>query len=269
MTRILSVKNLDYSYDDKLIFDNLSFFIEKNTINSIIGPNNCGKTTLIRILCGILRSQDNIYIDGIPLTKETLREYSLQIGSVFFKDRNKFLCEDVMSELVFPLENLCFSKDEITIRLKEILDIFDINDIRKKKIKELSKFEQVKVSLASSLIHRPKVLLLDDIFDEISYQEYCEIISIIKKIIDKFGITVLFTTNDLEKILLCNKVIFINKNKVELEGNVNQILEHDNILAREGMNIPLMIDLSLKLKFYNLVDDVIMDVSGMVEELWK
>ena len=79
----------------------------------------------------------------------------------------------------------------------------------------------------------------------------------------------MFTTNDLEKILLCNKVIFINKNKVELEGNVNQILEHDNILAREGMNIPLMIDLSLKLKFYNLVDDVIMDVSGMVEELWK
>ena len=113
------------------------------------------------------------------------------------------------------------------------------------------------------------MLLLDDIFDEISYQEYCEIISIIKKIIDKYGITVLFTTNDLEKILLCNKVIFINKNKVELEGNVNQILEHDNILAREGMNIPLMIDLSLKLKFYNLVDDVIMDVSGMVEELWK
>ncbi|MGN1001102.1 MAG: ATP-binding cassette domain-containing protein [Bacilli bacterium] len=269
MAGILSVKNLYYSYDDELIFNNLSFFIEKNTINGIIGPNKCGKTTLIRILCGILRSQDNVCVDNIPLTKENLREYSLKIGSVFFKDSNKFLCEDVVNELIFSLENLCFSKSEINIRLKEILDIFDINDIKKKKIKELSKFEQVKVALASSLIHRPKVLLVDDIFDEISYQEYCEIISIIRKFIENYEMSVLFTTNNLEKILLCDKVMFINDKKIELEGNVNQILEHDNILAREGMNIPLMIDLSLKLKFYNLVDDVIMDVSGMVEELWK
>lgn len=56
---------------------------------------------------------------------------------------------------------------------------------------------------------------------------------------------------------------------MQLDGTPSKILEHDNVLAREGIYIPIMMDLSLKLKFYNLVDDVIMDTGRMVDELWK
>ena len=73
----------------------------------------------------------------------------------------------------------------------------------------------------------------------------------------------------LENILFSSYTIFINNGYVQLDGTPSKILEHDNVLAREGIYIPIMMDLSLKLKFYNLVDDVIMDTGRMVDELWK
>lgn len=263
---ILKIENLNFSYSENVIFDDLSFSIEENSINAVVGTNSSGKTTFIKILSGILFSNNNIELNNIKLNKKNIKEYSRLIGVCLF---DNFLFEDVISELVFSLENLNFSNKEIDERLKDVCSLLDIKKLKNKKISKLSEFDKVRVALASSVIHLPKVIFLDDIFEKLTYEEYIEISKYLNKIVNQYNITILYTTNKLENCLCTNKVIFIDEGKIILEGPIGEVLKHDNILAKNGLIVPTMIDLSLKLQFYGLVDEVIMDVEGLVDRLWQ
>jgi len=269
MKKLLSVLNLNFKYTDDYILENLQFDIEENTYNAVLAPNNGGKTTLIRILTGILQSNDNVCIDEVLLNKKNLKKYSLMIGSFFFNDKINFLFEDVMSELVFGLENLCYSRKKIEKRLKEVIKIFNIDSILNKKTYELTDFEKVKVGIASSLMHEPKLLLLDDIYENLSYFEYLEVTKSLKKYISSYGLTVLYTTSFLDNCLECDKILLLNNKKIELSDGIDTFLSKDNMLARLGINISTMLDMSLKLKFYGLTDKILMSSKDMVDELWK
>lgn len=263
---ILSVNNLNFKYFDKVIFNNFSFDLKEGTINVVLGTNSSGKTTLVKILSGMLKFDGTIQIHDQMLSKKNIKKYSRLIGVSFY---NKFLFQDVISELVFSLENLNFSSEEIKKRLNKICNILEMHDIKNRKISSLSNFEKAKVILASTIIHEPKLIILDELFDELTYNEYCIINDYIKKLIKEYNVTFLYTTNNLDKCLHADCIFFINKGNLILNGKVDYILEHDNTLSKEGIFIPTMIDLSLKLKFYGLVDRIIMDNESLVDILWK
>lgn len=265
MEKILSIKNLNFSYKNRIVFNELFFDIEENTVNSVIGANNCGKTTLIRLLCGILKSNKSIFYQGNYLSKDNIKEYLLNIGVFFYSNKNRFLFDDVFSEIAFPLENLNYSKKRITKRIDEVLKKFNLYDYKDKNINELSEYEKVKLSLAVSIVHNPKILLLDDIFDTITYFEYYEIIKLLKK----QNLTILYTTNKLINVFESDRVILLDHKKVCYDLTAVELLEHDNVLAKMGIDIPVIVDLSLKLEFYNLLDKVIMTPEGLVDALWK
>ena len=165
MDNILEVSNLTYSYNsNQTIFNDLQFSIKKETINLLLGSNGSGKTTLIRLLSGILPSNGSISIDNIKLNKQNIRKYMLSIGVVFFDDPNRFLFDNVLDELAFPLENLNYKKDVIINRIYEIRDILDLQNCLNKKISELTYYEQVKVLIGISMIHKPKIIFLDNPF---------------------------------------------------------------------------------------------------------
>ena len=98
MEELLKVNDLNYSYPNKEIFNNLHFSIKKESMNLILGTNSSGKTTLIYLLSGILPSHDSIELDGILLNHENLKKYLLMIGVVFFDNNNKFLFDKVIDE---------------------------------------------------------------------------------------------------------------------------------------------------------------------------
>ena len=268
MDNILCVENLNYSYHDKLVFTNLTFSVKQNSINAVIGPNNCGKTTLIKLLCGNLQIQNSISVDGVTLNSNNMRSYSSFIGynRIILNSRNMSMkVYDLLSSL--KIEGSL--KKDLLNRINYLLEFFDVSSFKQKRMRELSNIDRVKVYVISSLINSPKIIFLDDIFDCLIYSEASIIFVFLKKYLDLYSLSVLFTTNKLENILFSSYTIFINNGYVQLDGTPSKILEHDNVLAREGINIPIMMDLSLKLKFYNLVDDLIMDTGRMVDELWK
>lgn len=269
MQKILDVSSLNFKYTGDYIFRDLHFSTDENTFNAVLGSDNSGKTTLMRILTGILRSNNNIIIDGISLNKKNLNKYSLLIGSFFFEDNIKFLFEDVMSELVFGLENLCYPKKDIDKRLKEIAKIFDIQKLIYKKIIDLSEFEQVKVGIASSLMHNPKVIFLDGVFDNLSYSEYLKLIKILNKYRLEFGLTILYTTNKLDNCLQADNIFLLDDKKINLCGDIDEFLSKDNMLVKLGINISPLLDMSLKLRFYDLTNKILMSPKEVVDELWK
>lgn len=267
MDNLLEINNLSYSYKDKSIFNSLQFSIKSGTTNLILGCNSSGKTTLIRLLSGILPSNNNILVNNIILNKQNLKEYLLKIGVVFFDDHNKFLFEKVIDELAFPLENLNYKKDSIINRIYEVRDILDLQNCLNKRISDLTNYEQVKVLIGVAIMHQPKIIFLDNILTKLTEHETNKLFRLLDKL--KKEITICITSSDMQDVLHFDNVIALNNGSVLTEGEPSTVLKQDNELSKAGLMIPPMIDLSLKLEFYGLLDTIITDVDRMVETLWK
>lgn len=264
----VTVDKLKFSYGEKEVLKDISFKVKMPSMISIIGPNNCGKSTLIKCLSGIMPVEESIMIDDIVLNKKNIRKYARNIGVIFSSDFKQFLFENVIDEIAFPLCNLNYRKKEIKKRINEMSSLLFLDDILSKKTNELNAVEKVKVLLAVALIHSPQVLLLDDILLGLNNAERERILLILKRVIEEQGIIVIMTSSNLMDTIYSDAVLVIEGGVIRYSGTLNDILEHDNVLTRLGLEIPPMMDISLKLKFYNLLDDVILDEEEMVNALW-
>ena len=269
MNKVLIADNVDFSYGDNYVFENLNFYLETNTLNYVIGSNNSGKTTLIKLLSGVLPSFNCIKISNILLNHKNLNKYVRTMGVVLMESNNNFLFDTVFQEITFPLENLNLSKEAICRRVDEVLEVLHIKSIKYKKNSDLNNLEIVKLLIGIAIIHKPKLLLLDNPYLYLNKRECNTINKLLKIITRKEEITVLVTTMDLDNILNGDKVIVLGNKNIILEGSPLYVLQNDNVLTRNGIYIPPMIDLSIKLGEYKLLDRVILDTKGMVDTLWE
>ena len=263
------VNNIDFSYDENCILENLNFYLEKNTINFVIGSNNCGKTTLIKLLSGVLPSFNCIKIDNVLLNHKNLNKYVKMMGVGLFENTNQFLFDSVLKELMFPLENLLLTRNKINQRIDEVLDLLNVKSLKYKNIVDLTDFEKVKLIIGLSIIHKPKIIFLDNPYLGLNKKESNIINRLLKLICKKEGISCLVTTNDLENILIADRVVVLDNKSILLDDKPYDILKQDNKLVRAGIVMPVMIDLSIKLSEYGLLDRIILDTDRMVDTLWK
>lgn len=262
------VENLSVDFNDKKVLNNLSFSVGQESLTAILCPNNCGKTSLIKTLCGINTFKEGkITICDIELSKKSFKKYILNVGVV--TEDIDFITDKVEDELEFPLINLAYKKEDILETIKKISKIVKIDNILDKDLSLLSKFEKIKVQIGTSLVHTPKVLLLDDVFRFLKDNEKCELLKILKRIISNFKISILFATSNIGEIINLEHIIVIKDKTKFIEGDFATIINEDNELAKAGFDIPIMIDLSRKLAFYNLVDTIYYDTSEVVNKLWN
>ena len=242
------------------IFDNLCFSIKKNSFVTISGPNNCGKTTLIRILNREIITDDDIRLNNININCYKVEEYSKLV------------------QCVIPLEIIF---DEYTLEeelLRNCNDKKDLDSIVKglklkkklnKNIKDLSQKEIVLFQLSIALIKNPQVLLIDSISSYFTKKEIIEIITFLKKYQETKEMNIIYTTINLEEALYTDYLYIISAKKIYLEGNPLDILKMDNIINKIGLELPFMVDLSVKLTDYELLDNIELDIERMVDSLWK
>lgn len=236
-----------------------NFIFSKNTFYSISGANNSGKTTFIRLL------QKELYSDSIVVNKKNINNYTMN-------ELNTIIRGVIPLEISFLSNNLI---EELTIRNnnKELQDYLlkglKIKSISKIKFNELSKREIVLSQIVIALSYKPQVLLLDSISNYLSNSDMKNLYKLLNDYRSKYNLTVITTTNKLEDTLYSDYLYIIENNEVFLEGKPLEVLEKDNILNKLGLNIPFMIDLSVKLRDYNLIDNIELDKDRMVDILWK
>lgn len=269
MENLLEVKNLSFAYKNKQIFNKISFQVKKSEFVSILAANNEGKTTLIKLLAGVLASQNNISLNKIVLNKAGGKKYLRQIGVVFSDVNKQFLTDTVYDELALVLRNLKLSKKSTDLKIKHIVNELDMNTILNAKIEDLGNFDKIKTLIAVSLVHNPKIVYIDDVFRLVREDEARVLNQLLRKMVSLFEVSVISSSSDLGDALYADKVIVIDKTKISLEGSFEEVIAKDNHLAKVGILIPKMIDLSLKLKFYELLDEIILDEKAMVNKLWK
>lgn len=264
---MISIKNLSFSYDDKIIFNNLNLTI-KNNITTIIGLNGSGKSTLIKILSGLLDYKGTIRINKLILNKENIVEIRKKIGVVFENSDSQFVCEKVLDDLIFTLSNMGFDKYQIEDKIRKIVEALDINNLLNHDPHSLNTNDKQLVCLALALVHEPKILILDEALNMLNPIVKDKVLDLLVKL-NKKGLSIINITHDIEQTLISNEIIVIDKGKVLLKGSKDEIFKNEKQLKELGFKLPFMVELSNRLIFYNLIDHIIYDMKEMVDILWK
>ncbi len=268
MGSIIKVDNLTFRYKDTFIFDKFSLEIKEGEWLSITGANGSGKSTLIKIITGLLKTDSDINICGLKLNKENLYSIRKNIGVIFDNPENLFLCETVEEDIAFCLENLCYSKDEMRYRVGEVSNKLKITNLLKKSPNELSGGEKAKVALACAIIHKPKILILDEAISMIDENEKQKILEILKDM-HKNGMTIISIVHDLRETYYSDRLVVINDGAIMLDGTPLKVMEYDKVLNRLGIELPFEIELSTKLKLYGIIDNLIPNIEEMVDRIWQ
>ena len=242
------------------LFDNFSLSIPKNQLVTFSGPNNCGKTTLIRILSREVIVDGDIEIEGERMNTYSISSYSMLVGCVIPLEKE-------FEESCLEEELYLYTND--SKRVDWILRGLSLKSIRRKDISRLSSQEFILCQLAVELVKSLKILLIDDISSYFERGELYKILSFLKKYQKKEENTILYTTRILEDSLYTDYLYIMDEKKISLEGLPLEVLENDTKINKIGLDLPFMVDLSVKLKDYKLLESIELDKNRMVDALWK
>jgi len=215
----LQIENVTKSFENKLALNNISFQIEQGKIYGLLGPNGAGKTTLIRIITQIFFPDSG----RITIHNETLAPSHLNSIGYMPEERGLYKKMKVGEHLEYFAKLRKLNKETYKQQIDYYIQKFDISTWLNKEISDLSKGMQQKVQFIATLIHQPKLLILDEPFSgldpinsEIIKQEILEL--------NQQGTTIIFSTHRMENVEeICNDIILINQGNIILEGNVNDI----------------------------------------------
>lgn len=216
---ILSLQNITKTFGDKKANDDITFEVREGSIFGLLGPNGAGKTTLIRIITSIIiPDSGTILIDGKPL-----EHAHQQVIGYMPEERGLYKKMKVGEHLIYLARLRDLTKKEATDRVHFWLNKFNIAGWYGKKVEELSKGMQQKVQFISTVLHDPKLLILDEPFsglDPINTNLIKEEISELKK----KGTAIIFSTHRMEQVEeICEDIVLINNGRNILQGSVRDI----------------------------------------------
>lgn len=268
VSNIIEVNNLTINFGRKKVLTDLSFSVDKMEHTAFIGANSSGKTTLLKTLAGIYSCNDSIIFGyGYLNPKKSLQDLK-NIGCVF-PDSFSFLFDDVYNEFVFPLENLNYSKEEIKSTIKDLFNYFDVSYLMDKKTIDLTKEEEGIVQILIAILHKPSLLIMDDPFLMIKKTTRDKIVNKLSKYCREYEITIIIASTNLEDILFTKKTHVLEKGEIVISGNTLDVMKEDILLKKLGLAIPYMVNLSIMLEFYQILDDVYLNMEELVNKLWS
>ena len=224
---IIEVKDLSLAYEDgPSVLEGISFTAEEGEALVFAGLSGSGKTTLCSCLCGILpRSEPvafsgSVTVDGVDIPNAPLHECAQHIAMVFQNPDDQLVCTAVEDELAFGLENLCVPPDEIRRRVDAMMAEFGLSGMAESDPAKLSGGQKKLVTIASTLILGPKVIVLDEPMTGLDPTAAYELKQMMREHANA-GNAVLFSTHVHEVAeQLCDKILIINTGKIIREGTL-------------------------------------------------
>jgi ABC-2 type transport system ATP-binding protein len=215
----LLVNGVTKQYSEHVALSNVSLSIPEKSIYGLLGPNGAGKTTLIRIINQII----NADAGEIKIFGEPLNEKHIEIIGYLPEERGLYKKMKVGDQLLYLAQLKGLSKKDALEKIKYWFEKFEIKDWWSKKVEDLSKGMAQKIQFISTVLHQPKLIILDEPFSGFDPVNAQLITENILELRDK-GSTVIFSTHRMETVeSLCDHIALINKSKKILEGGKKQV----------------------------------------------
>ena len=260
---ILEAYNLNFSYDNNTIFNDVTIKIKEGSLVNIYGRNGVGKTTLLKILSGSIITDSNVKVDKIKINKFNMDVINSK--TAFISSNNKFFSKTVLDEILLEKNDIT---DVDVSTARKLLDDFNLSSIEDISPLDLSYAENQIVGVIKCMIKKPKVLFIDNAFSRFDYDKKTEILEFIKKYALKNNITVIYASNNLDDIYLFDRVIVLKNKEIYLDTDPKSLLNDERLLD-VTKKLPFIEELSRKLIMYNLVSKKYDNLLELAEDLLK
>ncbi|EMT38418.1 energy-coupling factor transport system ATP-binding protein [Thermoanaerobacter thermohydrosulfuricus] len=254
----IKVENLSFVYNEgtpyaTVALNNVTFEIQDEEFVGIIGHTGSGKSTLIQHLNGLLKpTSGKIYINGVDITdkKVGLKDVRKEVGLVFQYPEYQLFEETIFKDIAFGPTNLGLSEEEIEKRVYEAMDIVGISrELADKSPFEVSGGQKRRIAIAGILAMKPKILILDEPTAGLDPKGKEEILNKIKEIHDKYKMITILVSHSMEDIArFADKIIVMNKGRIEVIGTPREVFREAEKLEKMGLGVPQITSLARELQ---------------------
>lgn len=245
---ILKVEGLSVSYgDNPAIIEDLSFSLKKGERLAIVGKNGAGKSTLAKALCGFVPSQGKLTYKGQDISQDSIAERSERIGFVLQNPNQMISQTMIFDEVALGLRLRGIEEAEVEARVHEVLKTCGLYSFRKWPISALSFGQKKRVTIASILVLKPEIIILDEPTAGQDYKTYTDIMTFLDSL-QKQGHTIVMITHDMQLMLeYSDRCLVVVEGKIIADDNPVTILNQKDLLESANLKQTSLYTLGQKL----------------------
>ena len=232
---MIEFQNVSFSYGDVPVVENLSFTIQKGETVGLIGANGAGKSTIMKLMLGLLSGSGEIQVDGLPVCRDNLAEIRKKIGFVLQDSDNQMFMPTVYEDMIFGPRNYGLSKEETEKRVDTVLTQLGLQDLKHRHNHKISGGEKRMAAIATILAMEPEMILMDEPSTALDPVNRRTVINTIIRLPQ----TKLIASHDLDMILdTCQRVILLSHGTIVADGDAETILRDKALLEANRMELP-------------------------------
>lgn len=269
-------QNKDVVEASKCTINDVSFTINKGEYVALIGHNGSGKSTIAKIIVGILEAftdgneNDGVYIDGIKMTENNYQSLQKKIGMVFQNPDNQFIGSTVQDDIAFSLENVAMPYDQMKVLVEEYSKKVGMYEYLSHEPSSLSGGQKQRVAIAGTLVRHPEILVLDEATSMLDPQGRNDIRTLIRNMKkENPDLTIISITHDIEEAYQSDHVIVINKGKVVKEGTPDDVFSDEVLMKKIDLTIPFYKQLKNELEKYGIDINGVDNIDELVDRLCR
>lgn len=247
---MLQANNISFSYDSKQVLNKLNLNINAGEMVSLVGRNGVGKTTLSNIITGFLhQSSGDLVLNGHSINEASIKERADHIGYVL-QDPNMMISKNTVSEEVaLGLTLRAVAPDEIERRVAETFKVCGLFEFRHWPISALSFGQKKRVKIAAILVLNPELLILDEPTAGQDWQHYTEMMTFIRDLNRKIGISVIFITHDMHLMMeYTDRVVVLNNGVIAYDDQPMKLFANLDLLKQASLVETSLFTLAQRIK---------------------
>jgi len=248
MDNQIVIENLSFWYGDNRdspVLKEINLTVKKGEFIAIVGPNGCGKSTLIRHLNGLLLpNRGSVSMSGMDTRIEgNLAEIRRKVGMVFQNPDNQLFASVVEEDVAFGPENLCLPREEIRVRVEHSLELVGMTEYRLYPPQRLSGGQKQKVAIAGVLAMQPECIVLDEPTSMLDPRGKQEVLEAIRALNHNHGITVIYVTHDMTEVMNCHRLLALKDGEIYYVGKPGDFFASSELMNTSGLHIPQLKEL--------------------------
>ena len=234
---MIEFQNVSFAYEKgRPVLRDLSFRIEDGEAVGLIGANGAGKSTVMKLLLGLLQGEGKILVDGVEVRRETLGEIRRKLGFVLQDSDDQMFMPTVYEDMIFAPLNYMLSREEADARVDAVLARLGLEDLKHRYNHKISGGEKRMAAIATILAMEPEAILMDEPSSALDPCNRRLVINTIRELPQ----TKLITSHDLDMILdTCERVILLSNGRIAADGPAETILRDRALLEANRMELPL------------------------------
>lgn len=232
---MIEFRNVSFAYGKTPVVENLSFTIEKGETVGLIGANGAGKSTIMKLMLGLLSGSGEILVDGLAVNKGNLSRIRRIIGFVLQDSDNQMFMPTVYEDMIFGPRNYGLSKEEADKKVDAVLEQLGLQALKHRHNHKISGGEKRMAAIATILAMEPEMILMDEPSTALDPVNRRTVINTINRLPQ----TKLIASHDLDMILdTCQRVVLLSHGSIVADGDAEAILRDKALLEANRMELP-------------------------------